>query len=179
MEETVEQPKKTRGWPKGKARGPRTVASPAFAAAPEPPRGPRPGLGEAQRRESAIEAPIHVRIRLKNYPEPIEFGCAEHTVENGFHVFMYPSERDRYRTTRREFAISEIIEIEITEARRQAYEFTVERPSQPTAPVPVSRGPIIHSARKTPVSTLERLATSDGPIKMDTPPGLTFGDHAG
>lgn len=163
-EQTVEQPTKThRGWPKGKARGPRTVAAPAFTAAPEP------------------EAPIHIRLRLKNYAEPVEFGCARRTVENGFHVFFYPSERDRYRETRREFAIQEIIEIEITEARRQQeipippqYQFA---PSEPT-PVPAQRGPIIHAAPK-PQGGIEALATSRGPIKMDTMPNLTFGDSAG
>lgn len=134
-----------------------------FAAAPEP------------------EAPIHVRLRLKNYAEPVEFGCAEHTVENGFHVFMYPSERDRYRTTRREFAISEIIEVEITEARR-AIPY-VEQPDRFTfAPVaaPVSsRGPIIHSARKSAMETIQALETAQGSIKMDKMPNLSFGDSAG
>ena len=161
MEETAEPVKKHKGWPLGKPRKPRAV--PAFLPAPEP------------------EAPIHVRLRLKNYPEAVEFGCAEHTVENGFHVFMYPSERDRYRTTRREFAISEIIEIEITAARRQVeiqippqYDF----PAPQASPEPV-RGPVVHSVRKHAAGVLAALEQSSGPIKMDAPPGISFGGHDG
>jgi hypothetical protein len=171
MDETVETSKTRRGWPKGKARGPRKalVASPTFVAAPEP------------------EAPIHVRLRLKNYPEVIEFGCAEHTVENSFHVFMYPSERDRYRTTRREFAISEIIEIEITAARQATWgPRETELPkrigdayAEIYTPPQTSTGPKIHSAHKSGMELLQALETSSGPIKMDTPPGMTFGDSAG
>ena len=161
MDETVEEPKKHRGWPKGKARGPRTVPAPTFVAAPEP------------------EAPIHVRLRLKNYPEPVEFGCAEHTVENGFHVFMYPSERDRYRTTRREFAISEIIEVEITAARIQAprieYNFDPSlvgnRFSAENPPPAAPSGPRIHSVRDNAANVL-----GEGSIKMDTMPKISFGD---
>jgi hypothetical protein len=159
MEETtVEQPKKRGGWPKGKKRK-ALVAAPPITLAPEP------------------EAPIHVRLRLKNYPEPIEFGCAERTIENGFHVFTYPSERDRYRMTRREFAISEIIEIEITAARHAVQISTPYE--EPVHQAPPQIGPVIHSARKSAVATIERLASSNGPIKMDTMPNLTFGDHAG
>ena len=158
MEETVEPVKKHRGWPKGKSR--KVVSAPRILSAPEP------------------EAPIHVRLRLKNYPEAIEFGCAERSIENGFHVFTYPSERDRYRTTRREFAISEIIEIEITASRHQ-----VEIPMPPqyqfegnTAPsllrLPnTATGPVIHSVKQNAAKVL-----GEGSIKMDTMPGLTFGD---
>ena len=175
-EETAEQPVKVRKprSDKGKAHGPRRKASapiPAILFADEP------------------EAPIFVRLRLKNYPEPVEFGCAEHTVENGFHVFMYPSERDRYRTTRREFAISEIIEVEITEARRAygapkiEYKFDpslVGNRSSAENPPPTSpRGPQIHSVKKNAASVLGQLESSDGPIKMAAMPNLSFGDSQG
>jgi hypothetical protein len=159
MEEIVEQqPKKRGGWPKGKPR--KAAVAPAQAAsAPDP-------------------APINVRLRLKGYPEPIEFGCAERTVENGFHVFVYPSEKDRYRMTRREFAISEIIEIEITAARHQVQISTPYE--EPVHVAPPQIGPVIHSARRGAAgSVIEKLERSQGPIKMDTMPNLTFGDHAG
>jgi hypothetical protein len=172
MEETkVEQPKKRRGWPKGKPRGPRTtpVVAPTFTSAPEP------------------EAPIHVSLLLKNGATR-EFGCAEHTVENGFHVFLYPSERDRYRTTRREFAISEIVEIEITAARNQVAEkphdwVYLGGPTNVGTPPPpattASSGPKIHSVKRHAESVLGALASSDGPIKMDRMPSMSFGDSAG
>ena len=159
MDESIEQPKKPKGWPKGKKRGPRKapVAAPMFVAAPEP------------------EAPIHVIVRLKN-GGTAEFGCARRTIENGFHVFFYPSESDRYRETRREFAVSEIVEIEITEAR-QIYNFVT--PPQQTRPEPIiatsSGGPKIHNAR----NVLAALETSSGPIQMDAMPNLTFGDSQG
>src|SRR5512135_1077657 len=130
MEETVE-PKKRGGWPKGKPRGPRKapVVAPMFTSAPESP------------------APINVKIQLKNGAS-VEFGCARRSVENGFHVFFYPSEKDRYRETRREFAVSEIVEIEITEAR-QVYNFIVDEPKVVSvAPAVASTGPRIHSARQ-------------------------------
>lgn len=161
-EQTVEPVKKRRGWPKGKPRKP-----PVEAIQPAPP---------------AVEAPIHVRIRLKNWSEDIEFGCARREVVNGFHVFFYPSKRDPYRETRREFAVCEIIEIEITEAR-PVYDL---RPVaiQPTmipepVEVPKSARPIIHSARRAATAALEALETSNGPVKMDHLPNLTFGDHMG
>lgn len=160
--EEVEQPeKKRRGWPKGKPRGPRKaapVAVPMFTSASEP------------------EAPIHVKLRLKDYAETVEFGCARRTVENGFHVFFYPSEIDRYRETRREFAITEIVEIEITEARQTAREYPRQAESVYIPPAPVSTGPIIHNAR---ANALQALETSKGSIKMDTMPNLTFGNHDG
>ena len=171
-EDTVEPVKKRRGWPLGKPRGKKVaVTPPLFTAAPEP------------------EAPIHVRLRLKNYPEAIEFGCAERTIENGFHVFTYPSERDRYRTTRREFAISEIIEIEITAARHQVeipmppqYQFSEQRPSLIVDGGPsttnLQRGPVIHSVKRNAAGLLGALETSSGPVKMDAMPNLTFGDSA-
>ena len=166
MEETA--PIKTRKprSDKGKSHGPRVarVSPPPILFAAEP------------------EAPIFVRLRLKNYPEPVEFGCAEHTVENGFHVFMYPSERDRYRTTRREFAISEIIEVEITQARHVTYDMRSSVTTEAvtfTPPLPPVRGPQIHSVKKNAASVLGQLEVSDGPIKMAAMPNLSFGDSAG
>lgn len=167
MEEaTVEPVKKRRGWPKGKSRGPRkpAVVAPMFTSAPEP------------------EAPINVFVRLRN-GMTTDFGCARRTVENGFHVFFYPSEKDRYRETRREFAISEIVELEITEAR-QVYNFvTPEKmetfglsqvPQSQTAAVPT--GPKIHSARQNANNVLQALEQSSGSIRMDKMPNLAFGD---
>lgn len=157
MDETPEQPKK-RGWPKGKKRGPK---APVFTHASEAP------------------APINVRVTLRNGADPVEFGCSRRFVENGFHVFFYPSKTDPYRETRREFAISEIVEIEITEAR---LEQPLYRPiMQPVAvesskPGPVTSGPQIHSVRKNASSIIGALENSSGPIKMDTMPSLTFGD---
>lgn len=164
MEETRNEPKK-RGWPKGKPRGPRTPKdTPAmFTAAPESP------------------APINVRVLLKNGFES-EFGCARRTVENGFHVFFYPSETDRYRETRREFALSEIVEIEITEARQTSptpvvhYDVNPVVSEKAQVAVNASRGPQIHSVRKNASSIIGALENSSGPIKMDSMPSLTFGD---
>ena len=168
MDETPEisAPVKKRGWPKGKPRGSRKVVPPLYAPPPEP------------------EAPIHVKVRLKGTQEVIEFGAATRSVENGFHVFTYASEKDRYRTVRREFAVSEIVELEIT-SPRQTYDFTVRR-EEAVAPVPVppvppvTRGPVIYSPRKNAAAVLESLETSNGPIKMDElPAGMTMGNHGG
>lgn len=175
MEETIQPAKKGRGWPLGKPRGPRNASAmpPTFTDAPEP------------------EAPIHVRIRLKNDADVIEFCCEERTIENGFHVFVYPSERNRYYTTRREFAISEIKEIEITAARGQVRidvqpetirTFAGLTSPAVTLPSPaVSRGPVIHSARRPTgpgASVIDQLETSNGPIKMNAMPTMSFGDEA-
>jgi hypothetical protein len=147
---------------KGKPRGVRKVA-------PQPVSSP----------------PVEVLIVLKN-GRSTEFGCAEHFVENGFHVFTYPSERDRYRTTRREFAISEIVEVEITEAAHYkqteapTLRFTpanVTYTGTPAEPA-VSTGPKIHSVRKNAASIINSLEHSTGPIKMDNMPSLTFGNEA-
>jgi hypothetical protein len=165
MDESIEQPKKSRGWPKGKPRGPRKAPTPPamFADAPEP------------------SAPINVRVLLKNGFEST-FGCARRSVENGFHVFFYPSEMDRYRETRREFALSEIVEIEITEAR-QTYQptpiqYEVDEPvlARAQAAVVASTGPKIHSVRKNASSIIGQLENSSGPIKMNALPNLSFGD---
>lgn len=161
MDETPEAPKKRGGWPKGKPRGKKV--------APQPVSSP----------------PVEVLIVLKN-GRSTEFGCAEHFVENGFHVFTYPSERDRYRTTRREFAISEIVEIEITEAahykQAEAPRFTASNMTlldpPPVRTEPVSTGPKIHSVRKNAASVMNSLEHSTGPIKMDAMPSLTFGNEA-
>ena len=158
MEETAEEPKKGRGWPKGKARGPRKAVAPEAA----PP-----------------EAPIHVVVTRKGM-DPFEFGCAQHFTENGFHVFLYPSRRDPYRQTRREIAISEVIDIEITAARQQPYEFTVERPSVIAGPIPgAPQGPKIHSAKQSALAMMKDLETTSGSVKMDTMPRISFGDSAG
>jgi hypothetical protein len=168
MEETAPVKVRKPRSDKGKSHGPRKASVP-----------PPPILFAAE-----PEAPIFVRLRLKNYPEPVEFGCAEHTVENGFHVFMYPSERDRYRTTRREFAISEIIEVEITEARTSTWtsrqtETIQTYTGHAAEPVTIPSGPRIHSVKKNAASVLGQLESSDGPIKMAAMPNLSFGDSQG
>ena len=161
MDETTE-PKK-RGWPKGKPRKKAPVAAPMFTSAPEP------------------EAPINVFVRLKNGMSS-SFGCARRDIINGFHVFFYPSETDRYRETRREFAISEIVEIEITEARQQPPMPMFDYKTDPAVferaqkAVEVARGPQIHSVRKNAAGIIGQLEQAQGSIKMDTMPNLSFGD---
>ncbi len=139
------------------------------------------GVPKGSRTQAPIgDAPITVRIVLRNGFEA-EFGCASHTVENGFHVFVYPSERDRYRETRREFAISEVIDIEIT-APRPVYEFREMKAMLGPPPVQTTQNmeppieefgkPKIHSVRKNLTAkgmgndVVSRLETSSGPIKM-------------
>ena len=167
MDEIPEIPApKRRGWPKGKPRGPRkAVPAPMQAPAPEP------------------EAPIHVVVELKNGVRN-EFGAATHSVDGNFHVFAYPAEKDRYRQTKRYYAMSEIVSLEITEPR-QTYDYTARR-EETVAPIlvppvpPVVRGPVISSPRKSAASILEALETSNGPIKMDElPAGMTMGNHGG
>jgi len=160
-EETAEQKVRKPRRDKGVKRGPRIRFVP-------PPQGDSPHDG----------APIHVRVLLKGHAEAIEFGCANRSVENGFHVFIYPSERDRYRETRREFAISEIVEIEITAARPvldmrpfQPQPETEVFDLRPQVSAPAPGKPHIYSPRKNARTgpsgdIVTRLATSDGPIKI-------------
>ena len=137
---------------------------------------------------TVIDAPIHVKVWLKGEAEPIEFGAAEAGVEHGFHVFTYPSEYDRYRETRVEIAVSEVRRIEITAARqtRELRSETgnladVRRMPVPSAPT----RPIIHSAKE---DAMRRILESQNRIKdsleatgsarIDSIPGITFGDNA-
>lgn len=135
---------------------------------------------------SEQDAPIFVRVVLRGQ-EAVEFGCARRFQENGFHVFIYPSRIDRYRETRREFAISEVVELEITEAR-QTYDLRapVAAPAVPpslyvTTPLPASDAPPlldmtagkprIHSVRaamrsRGGESLVEKLAQSSGPVAI-------------
>jgi len=121
-------------------------------------------------------APVFVTVQLRGRIVPVEFGCATHTVENGFHVFTYPSRFDRYRTTRREFAISEIVDIEITAAPTV---YDMRQPVVATQPEQVmdlrlttpakATGPKIHSARANRMASgdlITRLETSNGSIKI-------------
>lgn len=162
-EVTVDKPKSRRGWPKGKPRKPPVGV---MTAAPIP-----------------AEAPIHVRLRIKDYGADIEFGCARRLVENGFHVFFYPSERDRYRETRREFAIAQIIEIEITEAR-PVYQ-TAHAPVHEAEPVfhslePVGPArPVIHSAKENAMARIAAKMEESGPVRLDAIPGISFGGSMG
>jgi len=158
-EETAGSPKKRGGWPKGKPRKP-----PVEVTSNEAPQA---------------EAPIHVRLRLKDYDADIEFGCARRLIENGFHVFFYPSRRDPYRETRREFAISEVVEIEITEAR-QVYDYRqlpVVVPPAPLEPAKPQGAPVVHSAKKWAIDRLSER--ENGPVAIGNIPGITFGESAG
>jgi hypothetical protein len=167
----VDSPKKRVGWPKGKKRGPRKPLVEASA--------------QATRVVSPVEAPIHVRLRLKDYGEDIEFGCARRLVENGFHVFFYPSRRDPYRETRREFAISQVIEIEITEARpvyqeRPGVAFlqhasTSEPTFQSLEPAPPPR-PVVHFAKDYAMKKIAEKLEQDGPARINSIPGISFGE---
>lgn len=149
MEEVTETPKKKAGWPKGKPRKAKEVIP-----------LPMPD----------VEPPIHVRV-VRRGMEPFEFGCAQHFIENGFHIFTYPSKRDPYRQTRREIAISEIVDIEITQAA------PVYQPQMPAvwtpavAPVP-SGPPVIHNAKENALRAMKERVEA----KMDAIPGITFGD---
>ena len=121
--------------------------------------------------------PIFVSVRMKGM-EPFEFGCSQHFVENGFHVFVYPSLRDRYRQTRREIAISEVIDIEVT----AAYDFTRPSalPDTPARILPVPEihppgggRPVIHSAKDDIIRRLEESAQKQGgPAKIDSIPDM-------
>jgi hypothetical protein len=158
-EETVVEVRKHKGWPKGKPRKPRIAA-----------------ISEVQ----PSPAPIFVRVRMKGM-EPFDIECSHHFVENGFHVFVYPSLRDRFRQTRREIAISEVIDIEIT----AAFDFT-RSPALPDTPArilpvpeihpPGGGRPIIHSAREDGLRRLQMAAEQPvGSVKIDEVPGISFG----
>lgn len=136
-------------------------------------------------------APIEVRFRLKGSKpdEWISLGCSDRTVENGFHVFLFPSLTDRYRTTRREVAISEIAEIEFTEAApRQVFDVrpplglrSAEVPASAQLDTPAqATGPRIHNARDfASNSLLQRLETAREPVKLDAMPGSNLSFQSG
>jgi len=157
MEETVEAPKKARGWPKGKPRKAKEVIP-----------LPMPSL----------EPPIHVRVVRKGM-EPFEFGCAQHFVENGFHIFVYPSKRDPYRQTRREIAIAEVVDIEITQAAPVYQSQPVIQPTfiptftdvMPSTSVTGGK-PVIHNAKENALRAMKERVEA----KLDAIPGITFGD---
>jgi hypothetical protein len=137
------------------------------------PRGPRPRpetpIGDPQERM----APINVRVLLKGAKDYLEFGCATRTVENGFHVFTYPSEIDRWRQTRREIAVSEVVDLQITEAP-QVYDMRASTPVRTAEVLDMTphqtKGPMIYSPRKNrsrPMGDLvERLAQSNGTVAI-------------
>lgn len=152
------------------------------------PRKPRCDKGVPRPKPEALPripdlAPVHVKLLLKGETEYVEFGCTDRTVSGGFHVFFYPSERDRYRETRREVAISEVKDIQITEApRREREVFDLRPPKREEVPieepVPIQTGPRIHSPRRGRV--MEALESSEGPIALqELPPGMTFTEHVG
>ncbi len=164
--EKTETPQRVRkGWPKGKPRKPRveTIV------------------------EAPTQAPVFVRVRMKGM-EPFDIECSRHFVENGFHVFTYPSLRDRFRQTRREIAISEVIDIEITAAElpepRPIYNYTgLPVPTTPARILPVPEihaagdgRPVIHSARQDAMARMQqKLEDPVGPEKIDAIPGITLG----
>jgi hypothetical protein len=169
VEETPVTAKKGRGWPKGKKRGPRY-----------------PTETEKLSVDPPIEPPIHVRVARKGM-EPFEFGCAQHFVEGGFHVFVYPSKRDPYRQTRREIAVSEIVDIEITQAApvystqptihpTLASVVMTTHTDEPGPSVTLNR-PVIHSAKE---NALRAMALKRSEAEREAAGlGITFGDSVG
>lgn len=150
------------------------------------PRKKRSDAGKPRPRPVASgRAPIEVRLKLRGEEEEIEFGCARRWTENGFHVFVYPCPTDPYKHTRREFAISEIVELECTSspdlvAAPQQTEAPRPQavPIRTLEPAPVSTGPVIRNARKSAADLMARLESSDGPIAIDELPGLVMGDSS-
>ena len=131
------------------------------------------GVPRGPRAEPRSMAPIHVRLVLKGDPNPVELECSRRTVEGGFHVFFYPSELDRYRETRREFAISEIRDIEITEAPGVPQPRFLPAEAELSPPVPIGDGrPRTHSARQSAMEMAQKAAQrlGEGSIKMDALP---------
>lgn len=159
--------KKKKGWPKGKKRGPRILPT-------EP---------QTVRSIQAIESPIYVRVWLKGDTEPIEIKASQRIMETGFHVFLYPSEYDRYRQTRVEFAISEVRRIEITEAsptmsrQGSALAFTATNTTTNPSVSLTNTKPIIHSAKKDAMRRIQEQLEQTGPDRIDEVPGITFGGH--
>jgi hypothetical protein len=169
MEEVTEMPKKKAGWPKGKKRGPKL---PYVKDA----HGQLRQISDEEAftmLQEEFEAPIFVRIRLKNWSEYVEFGCSRREVANGFHVFFYPSLRDRFRETRREFAISEVVEVEITEPRPTAKTEPQVQPQMPAVWTGSPAGPpVIHNAKENALRMMKEKVEA----KLDAIPGITFGD---
>lgn len=143
-------------------------------------RGPRERIGQA---------PINVRLRLIGADKFIEFGCSRRMVTDRFHVFFHPSEMDRYRETRREYAIDRIEELLITEVPRveesQAVPvpiFDLRSSGRPASEDPggsIGGAPRIHSARE---NAIERL-NARGSQKIEAMPqtiapgvSASFGD---
>ena len=129
------------------------------------------------------EPPVHIRVLMRGFKEAVEFGCSEWFVENGFYVFVYPSLRDRFRDTRREIAVSEIREIEITEVRRAARRQeplpSIASLSTHIGPQPTPKGPVIHNAKENAMNRIRQQLEAQGPEKISALPGITFGDDVG
>jgi hypothetical protein len=100
-EQTPEQPKKKRGWPAGKPRGPRkpSAAPPAPTPAPAPFAPPEPtrAVYEAPRTEPPEPVTVDaVTISGK----AVAFSASELLVQNGRYVFTsYPAQRGYERVT--------------------------------------------------------------------------------
>lgn len=172
----VETPNR-KGWPKGKKRGPRKGlpdSTPAIQRVIDSVPEPQAGMVE--------EPPVSVTVVLKG-GGTLEFGASEHFVEAGFHVFIYPSTRNRYYSTRREIAISEIVHIDITEKeKKRFYDFTrqpafsgspprIALAEDPQPPRESGR-PVIHSAKDDIVRRLKEQADIEGPARISEIPEI-------
>lgn len=131
-------PKKPRGWPKGKLRGPRKVKdvqppAPAPVAPPSPVQTPNPAPVQPTYQE-----PIIVRGTL-NSGKNFELGCTVFERVNGsWHFVSYPPIRG-YKTFT-EVHVSELAAISITapeQALAQGLRPVVTAPPQTVAPQPV------------------------------------------
>ncbi len=89
-----EQPKKARGWPKGKARGPRKPATSPVQPQTPPPPAPAPSAPVAPPAPApAAYEPVDVRGSLVSGKE-FALKCSDYNRQNGNYVFIsYPLTR--------------------------------------------------------------------------------------
>lgn len=101
MDEPTEQPKKTRGWPKGKPRGPRKplAAPPAPPTAPTPFVPPEPTGAKWEPIREEPPEPVSVSA-VTNSGQQVMFYASSFLVQNGRYVFTsYPAMRGFKRIT--------------------------------------------------------------------------------
>ncbi len=96
MDEPTEQPKKTRGWPKGKPRGPRKppvlAPTPAGIAPPEP-------IYAKPAASSEPPEPVSVEA-ITTTGQRVSFMASRLLIQNGRYVFTsYPAQRGYKRVT--------------------------------------------------------------------------------
>ncbi len=104
MDEQTEQPKKKRGWPAGKPRGPRKPKEPT-AAPPEATSGfitfvpPEPTYAKLE--PSRVEPPEPVSVEaITTTGQRISFAASGLLIQNGRYVFTsYPAQRGYKRVT--------------------------------------------------------------------------------